>query len=242
MAKLSPGFQVIEGDAPIQSRKKGELLIVLRNNRVIAGENPEAVQEMANLSKTSLRSSEFGMKLQEAFQRGTGILVGVDLQRLTQSEVGARPRNAETMRNLGIDAARFLIAEQKTTNDQTQHSAVVSFAGDRRGVASWLGVPGPMGGLSFVSPEAQLAASLVVKDRTQILDELFSFLRSQDSKVLRDLAEFERLVGVDIRNDVAASLGGEATIALDGPLLLPSWKLILEVNQTTSLQSALARL
>jgi hypothetical protein len=46
--------------------------------------------------------------------------------------------------------------------------------------------------------------------------------------------------GVDIRNDIAAPLGGEFAFAIDGPLLpTPSWKLVFEVNDPAHLQQAL---
>jgi hypothetical protein len=48
--------------------------------------------------------------------------------------------------------------------------------------------------------------------------------------------------GLDVRNDIAAPLGGEFAFAIDGPILpTPSWKLIFEVNNPTHLQQTLER-
>jgi hypothetical protein len=42
---------------------------------------------------------------------------------------------------------------------------------------------------------------------------------------------------VDVGNDIAATLGGEMTIAVDGPLLpSPSWKVAVEVNNPARLE------
>ena len=64
-----------------------------------------------------------------------------------------QPSEQAVVSKLGADGLRYLIAEQKTFNDKTQHTAVLSFDGERHGLASWLGAPGPMGGLGFVSSE-----------------------------------------------------------------------------------------
>ncbi len=48
--------------------------------------------------------------------------------------------------------------------------------------------------------------------------------------------------GLDIRNDIAAPLGGEFAFAIDGPILpTPSWKMVFEVNDPAHLQQTLER-
>jgi hypothetical protein len=48
--------------------------------------------------------------------------------------------------------------------------------------------------------------------------------------------------GFDIREDIAAPLGGEFAFAIDGPILpTPSWKLVFEVNDPQHLQQTLER-
>jgi hypothetical protein len=50
-------------------------------------------------------------------------------------------------------------------------------------------------------------------------------------------------LNLNLRNDLAASLGGEAALALDGPLLpTPSWKLIVEVYDPSRLQYSIGKL
>ena len=73
-----------------------------------------------------------------------------------------------------------------------------------------------------------------------------SCLRWRSRKARKECAkleELQRLAGVDIRQDIAASLGSELTIAMDGPMIpIPSWKAILEVNKPDRLQQTIEKL
>jgi hypothetical protein len=100
-----------------------------------------------------------------------------------------------------------------------------------------------MGGLGFVSPQAQFAASIITKNPQQMIDELFALAQSKGPEGLAKLEELQRMAGIDIRQDIAAALGSELTVALDGPMVpIPSWKAILEVNQPDRLQQTIQKL
>jgi hypothetical protein len=106
---------------------------------------------------------------------------------------------------------RYLIGART----QTETSVTV----DLPGTASWVAPPGPMGTLDFVSPDATFAASFVVNQPQAMLEQLTAISR------------------VKLNSDIAATLGGEMTIAVDGPLLpMPSWKVAVEVNDPTRLE------
>jgi hypothetical protein len=119
---------------------------------------------------------------------------------------------------------RDVIVERRQNLGRTENSATVSFQGERRGIASWIGAPAPIGTLDFVSPDATFAASFAMHDPPAMLAQL-------------PLDQFEKLTGVDVSKDIAATLGGEVTIAVDGPLLpTPGWKVALEVNDPARLE------
>jgi hypothetical protein len=57
------------------------------------------------------------------------------------------------------------------------------------------------------------------------------------------LAEVQAMLGVDLRNDLAAALGSEVAMAQDGPLLpMPSWKIAVEVYDPVKLQTTIEKL
>ena len=75
------------------------------------------------------------------------------------------------------------------------------------------------------------------------MEEIFKMAGSGDSEFAQHLAEFEAKSGVNVLNDIAAPLGGEVTMAFDGPMIpTPRWKLIFEVYDPTTLQSTIEKL
>ena len=76
-----------------------------------------------------------------------------------------------------------------------------------------------------------------------MFDDVFSTIGLAEPNLGKGLAEANTELGLDIRNDLVSALGGEMTIALDGPVLpTPSWKAIIEVNQSGALQLAIEKL
>jgi hypothetical protein len=86
-------------------------------------------------------------------------------------------------------------------------------------VASWLAAPASMGSLEFVSPDASMVTSAVIKNPRSIMEEMFKMIGSGDADFTQHLADFEAKTGVSVLNDIAAPLGGEVTMAFDGPML-----------------------
>jgi hypothetical protein len=147
-------------------------------------------------------------------------------------------KDAGQMPISGLDNVRFLVIERKENLGRTENSAILSFAGARHGLMSWLAEPGPMGTLDFVSPEASFAASFVVKNPGTLLQELIGLSGAQTGPGAV-ITEFQSQTGINLLNDVAANLGGEMTVAFDGPLLpVPSWKVAIEVDNPARLEWA----
>ena len=75
------------------------------------------------------------------------------------------------------------------------------------------------------------------------MEELFRIIGGSDSSFSRELSNFEAKTGVSVLDDITAPLGGEITIALDGPVLpTPRWKAVFEVYDPSTLQSTIAKL
>jgi hypothetical protein len=99
-----------------------------------------------------------------------------------------------------------------------------------------------MGSLDYVSPEATFVTAFVVKNPVAIVDELLGTYRRSATAAQEALAAAQQQTGIDVRNDLAASLGGEFSISLDGqPFPVPSWKLVTEVYDPARVQATLQK-
>ncbi len=162
-------------------------------------------------------------KLAPEYQQGAGWLFAADFA----SVAATMPKST------GMQDARFFLATSKTIGtgpDAVEDHASVIFSKDRSGAASWLAVPGPMGSLNFVSPDAGFAVSTILKNPALIVGDL---MKSMSAVTHQEMA----------LSDIASSFAGEVTVALDGPMLpVPAWKIVAEVYDPGRIQSAFSRL
>ena len=94
------------------------------------------------------------------------------------------------------------------------------------------------GTLGFFSPDANLVAAFVVRQPVSLIDDLINI--NPDFATALEKLRAEK--GFDLRNDLAAPLGGEVALGVDGPLLPePSWKLVAEVYDTARLETTFER-
>lgn len=159
-------------------------------------------------------------KMAPEYQQGAGWVFAADATAIAP----------EMPANTGLQDVHFVIATSRSSGNQpSDNRASVIFTKNRTGVASWLATPGPMGSLSFVSPDAGLAVSALLKNPKSIVDDLLNQMLSHGDSSLAV-------------SDIASAFGGEVTFALDGPLLpVPSWKIVAEVYDPSRIQSAFTR-
>jgi FecR-like protein len=188
-------------------------------------------------------ASPLGAQLLQSYQNGAGILLAANMEQIISQNVPVTNVTnpiASTVNPAalaGVDNLRFVVAESKTSQASPLNTASFTFSSARHGLASWLASPGPMGSLEFVSPEASFATSFVTRDPRQLLSELLAAVGPQAAAVLSTI---QQQTGFSPLDDVAGSLGGEATIAVDGPLLpIPSWKVAVEVDNPSRLEWAI---
>ncbi len=179
----------------------------------IAASNPSDLNRVA--PSGAFLQTPLYLKLAPLYQQGAGWLFAADLAQMGRTNATA--------------GARFLIAQSRTVSGTTENRASVTFTQDRKGVASWLSAPGPMGSLDFVSPDAGFAATMLLKSPSRIVDDLTSMIPEPDNN--------------DLKAEMAGAFGGEVTVALDGPLLpVPSWKIAAEIYYPDRLQSGIAKM
>lgn len=187
----------------------------------IGGAGGVNIEELGNLvvmggrTGSGFEGTEFGKRVAQSYATGAGWLFAADMEQIL-------PANVKDSKDVtGLHDIRYLMVERKQNLGRTENSATVSFSGTRSGIADWIAPPGPMGTLDFISPDATFAASFVVNHPAELLKEVSATM----------------LPGVDAMNDIASTLGGEVTIAVDGPLLpTPSWKVAVEVNNPARLE------
>ncbi|MCA1564550.1 MAG: FecR domain-containing protein [Acidobacteria bacterium] len=223
-----------------------ELFVWIREDFFAASpklEQLKGLQATINAPGTNrFPGTPFYSRIADVYKEGAGLIVAADLERVIAqatsdvAKVGGQQR-LDLYRQTGLLNLKHFVVEQKEVKAKTQSRAVLSFNEPRRGIASWLAAPGPMGALKFVSPDANVATAFVVKEPTLLVDDLLGFMETASPDLRKRLRELETQNGLDLKRDFAAPLGGEFAFAIDGPVLpTPSWKMIVEVYNQQHLQ------
>lgn len=241
-------IQVLDeaGLAFAAAQKRGGLYMLVRPDFVAASPDLSALRAFntaLNQGGAGLASTLFGQRLTAEYQNGIGLLFGANLAAITAYHREAHYPNAKRGGNFektGLADVQYLIAERKETSGEPLNRAELSFNGPRHGLASWLGAPAPIGGLDFVSKDAGAAAAFIAKSPSQMLDDILSIAGASGQA---NLAKGESELKIQFHQDLADTLGGELTFALDGPILpTPSWKMIVEVYNPGRLQATIQQL
>ena len=214
-------------------RKTGlDVTIETRPGLVAFGPAPELVKGLASAldSPSSFSTTPFYARISESYREGAGILIAADLSHLAHQP-------------LPVAGARYFIANQKQVDRRTETTAAVSFDGPRTGIAAWLSEPAPMGSLDYVSPDATFVTSFVVKNPGAIVDQVQQLVDQLPMAGNKAREDVRRQSTLDVHDDLAASLGGEFSLSLDGPPFpVPSWKLVSEVYDPERMKATLHKL
>ncbi len=218
------------------------LFVSLDNGFVVAspnlGELQSVKQTIANPATGHFTQTTFYTRISQSYANGVGYLLAIDMEQIVRNSVN-KPKEVPP----GFDNAQYLVLERRDAGGNSETRAALSFAGARQGLASWLAAPGPMGSLDFVSPDATFAAAFVVKDPKTVVNELITSASQADAQVAQHLSEIQSQLGVNLADDVAAAFGGDAMVAVDGPLLpVPAWKVVAEVYDPARLQQSVSTL
>jgi hypothetical protein len=144
------------------------------------------------------------------------------------------------MERSGLLDATTLVFERHRASIGSKIDAEIRFSRERRGVAAWLAEPAPIASLDFISADAYLATAVAAKDGAVLFDELLGMVAETGSDAITEFEAFEAEIGINLRNDLAAAVGGEGTFAIDGPILpVPAWKLIIEVYDPATLEHSI---
>ena len=234
-------IQLIEGDLALAVAPAGasEMLFWSHDGVLVAANTMNRLEEAASgmqAGRSAFHGTKFHTSLSQLYRDGAEWIVAADLGSLI-------PDDEQELETLGLAGLQHLIGERKVKGDRTETRLVVSFDAPRKGLASWLAEPAPMGALDFVSGNASFAAGFLMRDPSSVVEELFAMAGSSSGSFDSGLAEFEAETGIDLQDDFLAALGGEFAVAFDGPVVpVPSWKMILEVYDPELLQETLGQM
>ncbi|HEX9943660.1 MAG TPA: FecR domain-containing protein [Thermoanaerobaculia bacterium] len=234
-----PAVRIV--DDPATAGEGEELLVWIHDGLFVASPSGEELRQVAAMTSSGgnpFKDTSFYARIAQDYRDGAGWLFAADLHTLVRKDAGDSSESQQMAEKLGILDLDHFIIDRREIDGRAETRAALTFDQTRRGVASWVAAPAPMGSLGFFSPDANLAAAFVVKNPVSILDELVAI----NPEFARDLAEAQSKHGFDLRADLAAPLGGEIAVAVDGPVLpQPSWKLVVEVYDPARLQQTFER-
>jgi len=236
-------------DARVSSKGNMGAYALVREHEAIFSNNIATLSQVnaqLDSAASGFANGAFGQQITAAYSRGAGIILAADLhQMLANKNIGLHPgdRASEAMENSGMDGVSYLIAEHREVNGQPENRVNLQFSGTRKGIASWLAAPAPIGSLDFVTPNAAVAVAILSKDPKAIADDLIAMAVPNKDSQKNGLNEAEEKLQINVREDLAANLGGDFLLALDGPVLpTPSWKAVIEVNDSERLEQTLEKL
>lgn len=223
-----------------------QLYVWISGDILVASPKLEQLQTIAKGGNT-FSASPFYSRIAQVYSEGAGIVLAADLEKIIAHTRGVRriavgDQHEQALSQLGVFNMKSFVLDQKDIDGKTQTRAVLGYTPADHGITSWLAQPAPMGSLEYISPDANLVAAFAVKNPTAVVDDLLVVLNGVSPDLNKHLTELETNHGLNLRNDIAAPLGGEYAFAIDGPILpVPSWKLVFQVNDPTHLQQAFER-
>ena len=220
---------------------------LVRAHEVVFSNSISLLKEMnaqLNAGASGFAASDFGTQVSAAYSRGAGIILAANLHQMINDQINGKQsaqNEQKALQSSGLNDLQYLIAEHREANGAPENHLNLQFAGTRQRVASWLGAPAPIGSLDFVTPNAAVAIAGLSKDPKAIADDLIAIAAGNNGAAA--LNEAEAKLQINLRDDLAANLGGDYLIALDGPVLpTPSWKAVVEVNNAELLEQTLEKL
>src|SRR5216683_2299103 len=221
------------------------MIMLVRPNVLVAGGDAASVRQMSaqlDAGATPFAGTDFGQRIANLYSRGAETVFAANIGQILDS-LHTQQGDSRALRNSGFNDIKYLIAKRGESSSQEDNRITLEFNGQRHGIASWLAAPAPMGSLDYVSANAGAVVSFVAKQPALMLDDIFSTIGASDPNFNQSLAQTNSELGLNLRDDLVSALGGELTLALDGPVLpTPSWKAVVEVNNSGALQLAIEKL
>jgi|GEM_PF-120497 len=237
--------------------KKDAPVILVRPDLVVMGLGMESVREFntqIDQGGPRFTTGLLGQRVAQAYQGGASTVFGIDLHKVIGLLPQSNPQSREMLEKTGFADVNYLVSENKISGGRSVNKMELTFNGPRRGVASWIAGAAPMGGLDFISGNAAMAGDLMLKDPTQIFDDLREIM---GKNAFATLPQMEAQLNVNLKDDLLSKLGGEIAFEVQAPpTMVPgdgaaqaatpqgagAFKVILRVRDPDGLQQTLQRL
>jgi ferric-dicitrate binding protein FerR (iron transport regulator) len=247
-----PGITLLDqsslGGAATKLKDNRGVYAVVREHEAVFSNSAATlalINAQLNAGASGFGTSDFGKHISAAYGRGAGIILAADVHQMigNQGKLMDAKRANKVVEKSGVENVSYLIAEHREVNGQPENRVNLEFSGARQGVVSWLAAPAPIGSLNFVTPNAAIAVAALSKDPKAIVDDLIAMAVPNEDSQQNGFTALEEKLQINIREDLAANLGGDFLLSLDGPVLpTPSWKAVIEVNDSDRLENTLERL
>ena len=231
-----------------------EPVVLIRPDFVVISTSTATLRAFnAQLDKggTSFASSPLGKRLAQSYQSGTNSAFGVDIQQLTGLIPENPPQTRMILEKTGFADARYAMMESRLANGHAEAKMEMAFGGPRRGVASWLSTPAPLGALDFMSPKTSIGEVFRLKGPDRMFDDIVEIA---GPGAMAMLPQMEAQLNINLKQDILSKLTGEMGFAMQMPQIpadmqaqgmagmQPSFTLVLGVSDAAGLQQALKRL
>ena len=235
--KLMPLLNLLQlGQAEVHATvEKGFLILAVQN--LAYSETLEAIRTN---TPTDFAYSPFVLDLRNTSPHSsiTGAVNVTGFNEILRREHPGQAVPAGVAR-LGLDNMRAIIAATDFGDQAGNQALRVTFDGQRHGMMGWLDKPGPMGSFQFFSPDTHLLLAMKVKSPEVMLEEVFSWLRAEN----RNVDALDHSAEAELLRMAAATLGNEAAIGVDNPLLpIPNVKVAIEVLDPIAFHDAMLKL
>jgi hypothetical protein len=221
------------------------LLILVRPDFLVAAADLPTLRKFsARLDRGAkeFASAPFGRRVAQSYQAGMTTIFAADVQKPLTQIPFPNPQARAIFQRTGLADMKYVVLDHTTVEGHTLTQSEVSFTGPRRGIASWLAAPAPLGSLDFVSPKAMIVSSILLKSPAQIFDDVMDLVTYANPNAPASLAQMEQMLNVHMKEDLFRQLGGEITLELDDLQLAPPqavWKALLRVNDSKRLQQTM---
>jgi type IV pilus assembly protein PilA len=235
----------LPGLAAVVSASTQDVLILVRPDFVVAATDLPTLRKFnARLDRGAkeFASAPFGRRIAQSYEGGMTTVIAADLQEPLQQIPFTKPQDRAIFHRTGFSDLKYVVMDHRTVEGHSITESEITFTGPRRGIASWLGAPAPLGSLEFVSPKAMIVSSILLKSPAQIFDDVMDLVTAGNPNAPASLAQVEQMINVNLKPDLFSQLGGEITLELDDIDLAKTqavWKAMLRVNDSKRLQQTL---